>query len=420
MFQKGNAVGRIQPYFLTQIETPLQKGDPINSRDNSAAIQQQALQAANVLADFMSQAKHRLDIAIYDFRLLKGKVHDTIVGAINDAAKRGIAVRIAYDKDAEDKTPGTIGDFFANGADPAPDGTNKFMEKSGRFDERVTRKAIVSDERVTRKAIVSTEGIDPQHHIMHQKYILRDALTPQAGLLMGSANFTLDAWAAQENNILTISGVPDLVRMYANDFGEMWTKGAIGSTGVDDFGTFDVGGDSTQVCFAPGGGTQVESLIAGTIASATNRLYVASMVISSGKILSAIQHSMMDVQEFGGICDGGSMAGVEAAWAKAKGGAKAPKGSKEKLDSFSSAEKAALWQKLKPHFHEKHSIKYADNMPHNFMHDKVAVADDVVVTGSFNFSNNAMKNAENILVIRSKELADQYVEYIKGLLKRYK
>lgn len=54
------------------------------------------------------------------------------------------------------------------------------------------------------------------------------------------------------------------------------------------------------------------------------------------------------------------------------------------------------------------------------MHDKVAVADDTVITGSFNFSNNAMKNAENILVIKNKALADQYAEYIQGQLKRYK
>jgi len=55
------------------------------------------------------------------------------------------------------------------------------------------------------------------------------------------------------------------------------------------------------------------------------------------------------------------------------------------------------------------------------MHDKIAVADDTVITGSFNFSNNAMKNAENILVIKNAALADQYVAYIyiKSLLKRY-
>jgi phosphatidylserine/phosphatidylglycerophosphate/cardiolipin synthase-like enzyme len=274
---------------------------------------------------------------------------------------------------------------------------------------------------VQRKGI-TTEGIDPQHHIMHHKYILRDALTAQASLLMGSANFTLDAWGTHENNILVINGVPDLVLMYANDFGEMWATEKIGSTGVDDSGQFTLDrGTQVKVSFAPGRGTEVEGRIADTIAGASQRLLVASMVISSGKVLRAISHAMADVQHFGGLYDGGSMAAVERAWGKATKapatGAKATR--RAKLDVFSSAQKLDMWTDLKPYLHSKHSIKYEDTLPHNFMHDKIAVADDTVITGSFNFSNNAMKNAENILVIRNQDLADQYADYIEELLKRY-
>jgi hypothetical protein len=46
------------------------------------------------------------------------------------------------------------------------------------------------------RAIVE-EAIDPGHQIMHQKYIVRDASTPAAAVLMGSANFTTDAWASR-------------------------------------------------------------------------------------------------------------------------------------------------------------------------------------------------------------------------------
>jgi phosphatidylserine/phosphatidylglycerophosphate/cardiolipin synthase-like enzyme len=410
MFKAGDAAGSIQPYFLSQTDQPIDTKHPLSDPANKAAIEAQALQTAEILAEFIGGAKHRLDIAIYDFRLAEGKVHDTVVNAINNAAKRGVAVRIGYDKDQEDHTPGTIDDFLGTGADPAPDGTNEFVESKQRFVPAVARKGITA------------EAIDPQHHIMHQKYILRDALTNQASILMGSANFTLDAWAAQENNILVIEDVPDLVRMYTNDFGEMWTSGKIGSTGVDDSGEFTLdGGTDVHLSFAPGRGTEVEGRIADTIAAATERLYVASMVISSGKILRALTHGMTDVQEFGAIYDGGSMSGVEHAWEKAKQKADATSSvpSKAKLDAFSSSEKLAMWEKLKPHLVAKKSITFKDNLPHNFMHDKVAVADDTVVTGSFNFSNNAMKNAENILVIRNQDLADQYVAYIKGLLDRY-
>jgi phosphatidylserine/phosphatidylglycerophosphate/cardiolipin synthase-like enzyme len=406
MFEKGTAAGSIQPYFLTQVEGLLDAKKPIDKQPNKQRIDAQAKKTAELLAEYIGRAEHRLDIAIYDFRLPKGPVHDTVVYAINAAARRGVSVRIAYDKDQDTATPGTVDYFIGASSDPAPDGTNEFVE-SGRFDKSVARKGI------------TTEGIDPQHHIMHQKYILRDARTARASVLTGSTNFTIDAWAAQENNILVLEDVPDLVEMYENDFGEMWTSGKIGTTGVNDSGHFTLSGRTeVDVCFAPGEGTEVERRIADAIANASNRLYVASMVISSGKILRALGQAMADVHEFGGIYDGGEMAGVEHAWSKAKA-SNAKKGAKERRNSFSSAEKLTMWEKVKPYLHLKGSIKYGDKLPHNFMHDKVAVADNTVITGSFNFSNNAMKNAENILVVKSPALADQYAEYIAGLLKRY-
>src|SRR5262249_8240743 len=143
------------------------------------------------------------------------------------------------------------------------------------------------------------------------------------------------------------------------------------------------GGTNVRLSFAPGRGTEVEGRIADTITGATERLYVASMVISSGKILRALTHGMTDVQEFGAIYDGGSMSGVEHAWAKAKAKADGTSSvpSRAKLEAFSSSEKLAMWEKLKPHLVAKKSITFHDNLPHNFMHDKVAVADDTVITG---------------------------------------
>jgi phosphatidylserine/phosphatidylglycerophosphate/cardiolipin synthase-like enzyme len=48
---------------------------------------------------------------------------------------------------------------------------------------------------------------------------------------------------------------------------------------------------------------------------------------------------------------------------------------------------------------------------HAIAHNKVMIIDnDVVVTGSFNFTKAAEeRNAENLLIIRSKELAARYV-----------
>jgi phosphatidylserine/phosphatidylglycerophosphate/cardiolipin synthase-like enzyme len=64
-------------------------------------------------------------------------------------------------------------------------------------------------------------------------------------------------------------------------------------------------------------------------------------------------------------------------------------------------------------------VPFTANGPHNFMHNKVIVADDVVSTGSFNLSANATRNAENVLRLASRGLADQYAAYVDGLVQRY-
>ena len=47
---------------------------------------------------------------------------------------------------------------------------------------------------------------------------------------------------------------------------------------------------------------------------------------------------------------------------------------------------------------------------HTISHNKVMIIDnELVITGSFNFTKAAQeKNAENVLIIRDKALADQY------------
>ena len=57
--------------------------------------------------------------------------------------------------------------------------------------------------------------------------------------------------------------------------------------------------------------------------------------------------------------------------------------------------------------------------PHNFMHNKVVVADDTVSTGSFNLSANATKNAENVLEIEDAAVADRLAAFVDQVRGRY-
>ena len=67
----------------------------------------------------------------------------------------------------------------------------------------------------------------------------------------------------------------------------------------------------------------------------------------------------------------------------------------------------------------KNSTPYSPTGRHDFMHNKVLLIDDTVITGSYNFSRSAQFNAENILFIESAALAERYSAYIDHLIEKY-
>ena len=95
--------------------------------------------------------------------------------------------------------------------------------------------------------------------------------------------------------------------------------------------------------------------------------------MSSGPILAAVSEAIDRGVPVGGVYDGPQMDTVLKQWAEAGVG----------------ADKANTWEKVAKHLTRKNSIDYSPNSPHDIMHAKVIVADDVLVTGSFNFSNHA-------------------------------
>jgi phosphatidylserine/phosphatidylglycerophosphate/cardiolipin synthase-like enzyme len=72
------------------------------------------------------------------------------------------------------------------------------------------------------------------------------------------------------------------------------------------------------------------------------------------------------------------------------------------------------------HLVGKNSTPYTPTSKHDFMHNKVLVVDDTVITGSYNFSRSAELNAENILFIESAPLAEIYSAYIDHLIQKYR
>jgi len=341
---------------------------------------QRAEDVAGVLADFLSAARARLHLAIYDCRL-SDAVAAPVIEALRRRAAAGVEVRIVYDAGKR------VVPFAGAGADPAPPGTAEFL---GRLGSGIATKPIT--------------GGDPRlPKLMHHKYVIRDAGTPDAALWTGSMNFTDDSWRLQENNVVRIDS-SDLTVYYETDFAELWARGDIATTGAHDTGTIAVNGKTIHVAFAPGEGRAIDHDVARQIASARRRLKICSMLITSGAILGALGDLLHSgrVAEYGGIYDRTQMESVFNQW----------RGTPAEW-------KVAAFGQVATGLAGKRSTPYTPDSPHDFMHNKVVVADDTVITGSYNLSHSATENAENVLMIRDADLAGEYCAYIDRLVKRY-
>ncbi len=363
---------------------------------DAAAISRQANEIAGLFADFVGQARSSLHIAIYDFRLDPAQA-STVIGALNGLSQRGIDVRVAYFKQPPRKNTAQ------DGGDPSP-GTK--ASDFSQFDKKIQIKAIEGIDISALPPGVKKEPIEGGGHLMHSKYIIRDG----AAVWMGSANFTTDAWSIQDNNIVQLRS-PGIAKCYETDFEELWNSGQIAGTGKNDLGNANVDGREIDVAFSPGDGRTVEQEIAGAIQGAGKTVAIASMVISSGPILGSLIDAIDRGVEVTGIYDGPEMNNVIGDWTRGSASGK-------------SAGKQQQWNKIKSKLVAKWSVPYSPknpSAPHNFMHNKlVAVDDKVVISGSFNFSENATHNAENVLTLHDAAIATQYATYVRQLVTAYK
>ncbi|MBV9218178.1 MAG: hypothetical protein JOY94_02085, partial [Methylobacteriaceae bacterium] len=256
------AGGDIEAMLLQQIGP-----DPFATSPDREA---QITAVAQKIADFIRDARATLDVAIYDFRL-----HDTAAAIVRDAlrdrAGAGIPIRIAYDAaTAVDAAAGAPPAHVE--ADRKPPGTDNYVGSLAEF--------------------AKIKAITGYRVLMHNKYIVRDGRAADAAVLMGSPNFTNDSWGLQENNILILRS-QRLASCYEANFESLWSRGRIvETTGEVDGGTIEIGGVSVTAAFTPGDSATALKEIVGMILGAQQRLYVASVVISSGPILAALSECM--------------------------------------------------------------------------------------------------------------------------------
>ncbi len=369
----GPSVDNLSVFFLAQNE---QSADAVMAR----------------LTAFIRAAKQTLDLAVYDMRF-SDPLRAQLVSALRERADAGVQIRFCYDGDKPSQPN------VAAGQDPAPAGTGAFVQSLGYPWRRIA-------------------GMK----LMHSKFILRD----RQSIWTGSANMTDDAFTLMENNILEIDS-PSLANYYAEDFEQLWEKENFDNTGeiqtVPVPLSFSGQPSEARVMFSPGCGLEIDSEIARRVRAAQRRVRICSLLINSGTLISELGKLLR-----GGHADSSRYSDASAAAGR---GRVAIDGI---YDRTQMAEVYRQWQEVPQNRWKidalteiiaraglvgKNSTPYTPTGRHDFMHNKVLVIDDTVITGSYNFSRSAQFNAENILFIESTPLAETYSAYIDHLKQKY-
>jgi phosphatidylserine/phosphatidylglycerophosphate/cardiolipin synthase-like enzyme len=221
---------------------------------------------------------------------------------------------------------------------------------------------------------------------------------------------TNDAFTLMENNVVTIDS-PTLAASYAANFEQLWEKENFENTGKIQTEpvalTFGGHPATARVMFSPGCGLEIDTEIARRVRAAQRRVRICSLLINSGTLIGELLNLLRAGRvQVDGVYDRTQMAEVYTQWQEVP----------------SNHWKIPALQEIaaRAHLAGKNSTPYSPTSRHDFMHNKVLVIDDTVITGSYNFSRSAQFNAENILFIESAALAETYSRYIDHLIAKYR
>jgi phosphatidylserine/phosphatidylglycerophosphate/cardiolipin synthase-like enzyme len=331
---------------------------------------QPAEQTADRLLAFVAQAHTTLDLAVYDAHF-DDDTGTRIIAALDAAEARGVRVRAVYN-DVHHKS---------QVVPPPPEGPSLLKQLA---------------------AAVPSEPIPGIPDLMHHKYVVRDGET----VWTGSTNWTGDAWTRMENLVVTVES-SDLAAAYTRDFEQLWTKRHVDHTGTfdDDPATLP-NGTEIRVLFSPGRGRKMSQLVATHLGQARERIRICSPVITSSPILATLAELVDDDgNDMLITVDGPQMRQVLQQW----------------RDDGRATWKGPLYERVvaSGKVAAKPSTPYSPNATHDYMHAKLVVCDDWVLTGSYNCSHSGEMNAENLLEIHDAALADRCATYCEQVHARY-
>jgi phosphatidylserine/phosphatidylglycerophosphate/cardiolipin synthase-like enzyme len=319
--------------------------------------------AAELVA-FLDTARESLDVAIYDFEARTGATA-AVADALEAAAGRGVRVRVVFNVERP-----------RGASDPRPP---------------------VCEPAVVDGLEVPTRGVSGNGALMHHKYVVRDA----AEVWTGSTNWTQDAFGREENVVVRLAS-GEIAAGFAANFQRLWDRERVDGSGAAGDETA-VDGAPVRALFSPDG-PSLGQAIANRIGEARRRIRIASPVLTSGPILGTLAElAGRHAFDLSGAYDETQMQEVRDQWARVPG----------------NHWKIEAWDVIRPRLAGKRSTPYGNASVHDYMHAKITVADDEVLTGSYNASHGGEDNAENLVHIRSEAVAERFVEFVDGIVLRY-
>lgn len=225
-------------------------------------------------------------------------------------------------------------------------------------------------------ALLQEAGIDViddgRSALMHDKFWIFDSQT----VWTGSTNITKNGNFRNNNNVIIIES-PELAAIYEQEFLEMWESGEFGPRSSSTVGqqSTTIDGTPIQVLFAAE--DDVAPKLADIISQAESSIYFMAFSFTHDDMGDAV------------------MAGVEAGL--------------DVRGIFETRGSETEFSELPLLFCRNAAVRQ-DGNPGTFHHKVFLIDEQIVVTGSFNFSNNANEsNDENVLIISNTDIAAAYL-----------
>ncbi len=247
-------------------------------------------------------------------------------------------------------------------------------------------------------------------NLMHDKFLVRD----DADVWTGSGNFTHGGFTLQDNNFLTIHS-PELAKVYTDAFqGLMHPNHAAVHAPKNPkiapprpHKAVKVGGATITPYFTTGVNEfeDAETAIVKALSGA-RKVRIAAMNLGDPGVLKVLKQRFENPnKDIEGVLDPAQMRSVMPT-----------------LVGKSKQDPKLFWfTKDKKRFVGAPSHAFVPSDNNNFMHNKLMILDDkIVITGSYNFSEHAEVNDENVLIIQSPAVAKAYNQYFDALFQQYK